>query len=132
MKFEHEAETSQNPLGYFLIPEGEGEEMRFLTNLADLAQRPDVRLRVVGSKRLNQAIPGQPANPVIKLKIVVETLDGRPLRAAELLAAERAKALDPNQRVHRHQTARQQNVVQRAKDRNMRITQGDGHVVIEE
>lgn len=134
IKIDYEPETSQSGPAFQLYPSEKSrstEEMRFLTILADLCERPDIRIRVSGTKRSHKSIPGQPANPVQRLRIVIEKLDGSPPRAKELLQAERDAVLDPNKPVTRHQ-ASQQTAMQNARNRNMRITDDGEHFVIEE
>lgn len=132
MKIEYEAETSEHGPFYYLIPEGAGDEQRFLTTLAEIAQRPDICIRVVGSRRSSMAIPGQASNPVLKLKIVIERRDGTAPRAAELLKKEMASLLDPTKRAKKQQSHGRTDAVRRAQDRNMRVVHESGSVVIEE
>jgi hypothetical protein len=135
MKIEYEAETHDHGPWYYLTAGVEvtpGDEMRWLTILCDIAQRPDIVIRVIGAKRSNKAIPGQPSNPVLKLKIVIERRDGTAPRSAELLRKEVEALLDPTKRVKKQQSTGRTDAVKRAQDRNMRIVHESGSVVIEE
>lgn len=132
MKIEFEAETSEHGPGYLLRPEGSGEEQRWLTILCDLAQRPDIILRVVGAKRSEKSIPSQPPNPVDMLKIRLEKRDGSAPRAAELLAAERAAILDPSRPTPRRESVRRTTAVSNARNRGLRIVRDGKHLIIEE
>lgn len=132
MKIEYEAETAEHGPGYLLRPEGSGDEQRFLTILCELAQRPDVIVRVVGAKRSDKNLPGQPPNPVDMLKIRIEKRDGSAPRAAELLAAERAALLDPTKPTPRKASVRTTSAVRNARNRGLRVVRDGRHVVIEE
>lgn len=133
MKFEYEAETPDHGPYYYLTPGPEaqsGDEMRWLTIISDIATNPEIIIRVVGAKRSNKSIPGMPANPVIKLKLVIERRDGTAPRATELLEIQRKLQLDPTQKTPRAQSAGRS-----ATNLNPRmrvVQQGSEHIIVEE
>lgn len=127
MKFEYIPETPQSGPKYYMTADDQtGEEMRFLTIIRDLANKPGYIIRVVGAETAPAPIPGQPPNPVTRLAIIIEKADGSAPRAAELLAAERAKILDPSQPVPRGKEHGTTEHVRDARRRHMRIVQRPG------
>ncbi len=132
MKFEYEPETSKHGPFFYLIPEGSGDEMRWMTTMVEIAQRPDIIVRIIGSRRSSKAIPGQASNPVLKMKIVVERRDGTSPRSAELLKKEMEDLLDPTKRAKKQQSTGRTDAVKRAQGRNMRVVHESGSIVIEE
>jgi hypothetical protein len=127
MKFEYIAETpKQGPKYIMRATDPTGEEMRFLTILRDLANKPGLVIRVVGAEVAPAPLVGQPPNPVTALSIIIEKKDGSAPRAAELLAAERAKLLDPSQPVPRGQEHSTTEHVRDARRKHMRIVQREG------
>ena len=136
MKFEYLPETSKKgPVYIMTADDPTGEEMRFLTILRDLANKPGVVIRVVGGETAPGAIPGQPPNPVTRLSIIIEKADGSAPRAAELLEAERAQILDPKKPVPRSQGWPTTDHIRDARNKNMRVVQrpgGRGTVVEED
>ena len=136
MKFEYIPETPKRGPKYMMTAnDPTGEEMRFLTIIRDLANKPGIVIRVVGAETAPAPIVGQPPNPVTRLAIIIEKNDGTAPRAAELLAAERAKLLDPKHPVPQGQGWGTTDHIRDARSKNMRVVQqpgGKGTVVEED
>ncbi len=135
MRFEYIPETpQQGPKYYMTANDPTGEEMRFLTIIRDLANKPGVVIRVVGAETAPTSLPGQPPNPVTRLSIIIEKRDGSAPRAAELLQAEREALLDPKKPVPTSKGWGRTDHVRSAQSKNMRVVQhpgGKGTVVEE-